>query len=371
VNDSPRPFLSAALIVRDEARHLGGCLASIAPIADEAVVVDTGSADATAEVARRAGASVSSFAWNGSFADARNAALERCRGEWILYIDADERVEPARREALAALSQPGWVACRVPFHPRPGYTPYLELRLFRNLPSIRFRGRIHETVVPAIDELLAKTDGRVGLVELPIYHLGYEGDLADKHRRNLPLLREAVRDDPERLFLWCDLARAAAALGQDAEAEAAWARAIALAERSRARAGLASLPFIDLIDHRAGRGAPIAVDLERALALFPESVPLRWRLGRERLRDGRSAEALAIFEALLRLGEAGAREDDLSFDARLVGVFPMEAIADCLSRLGRFAEALEWLKRALDLEPDSLELRAKAAIASARAARAN
>lgn len=364
--DGKTSMLSAAMIVRDEARHIGECLASIAAVVDETVVVDTGSADDTIGIARRAGARVFEFPWNGSFSDARNVALEHCRGDFILYIDADERIHSATPEALADLSRPGCVACRVPFYPRSGYTPYLELRIFRNLPHIRFRGRIHETVVPAIDEHLRACGGFVGLAELPIHHLGYDGDLAAKHRRNLPLLREAVRDDPGRLYLWCDLARALAALGEATEAEAAWSRAIELVEQLGVRGGLASLPFIDLIDYRAGRGEPIVAELEHAQALFPENVPLRWRLGRERLREGRCAEALAIFEALVTLGAESAREAELSFDARIVGVFAMEAIADCHSRVGSFADSVEWLRRALEHDPTNIELKAKFAVASAR-----
>jgi hypothetical protein len=359
--------LSAALIVRDEARHLGDCLASIAPLVDEVVVVDTGSVDDTMEIARRAGARVFQFPWNGRFDDARNAALDRCSGRWILYIDADERVQPALTESRLALSTPRLLACRVPFYPRVGFTPYLEMRLFRNLPGIRFRGRIHETIIPSVEECIVTHGGYVGVANIPIHHLGYEGDLGHKHRRNLPLLREAVRDDPGRLFLWCDLARAAAALGEHEEAEAAWRRATRIVEESGACGGLASLPFIDLIAYRAHRGEPTGSDLDRALHLFPDNVPLRWLLGRERLREGRAAEALAVFEDLVHLGEAGAIDPNLAFDSRIVGVYPMEALADCYFRLGRFADAVPWFARALAHNPENLELRTKAAIASARA----
>src|SRR5580658_9036899 len=99
-------LLSAAIIVRDEAEHLDGCLRSLRGLVDEIVVVDTGSSDASVEVARSHGAIVAHEPWQGGFAAPRNRSLELCSGEGILYIDADERVRAGdheeRRRRLAA-----------------------------------------------------------------------------------------------------------------------------------------------------------------------------------------------------------------------------------------------------------------------------
>src|SRR5262249_6783386 len=124
--------LSAALIVKNEERFLAGCLQSLAGLVDEVVVVDTGSTDSTVEIARAHRARVFDFAWNGRFDGARNAGLERCTGEWILYVDADERTRPCDGQALReSLGQPELLACEVQFVVRRGYTPYREWRLFR------------------------------------------------------------------------------------------------------------------------------------------------------------------------------------------------------------------------------------------------
>ena len=69
--------LSLCMIVRDEQEMLPGCLAPIRDAVDEIIVVDTGSTDATVEIAESFGAKVIDFPWNGSFADARNASIER------------------------------------------------------------------------------------------------------------------------------------------------------------------------------------------------------------------------------------------------------------------------------------------------------
>jgi glycosyltransferase involved in cell wall biosynthesis len=89
------PLLSLCLIARDEETSLGRCLASARSVVDELVVVDTGSRDHTAEVARAAGARLESLPWSNDFAAARNFSLSLAASEWILVLDADEELEVA------------------------------------------------------------------------------------------------------------------------------------------------------------------------------------------------------------------------------------------------------------------------------------
>src|SRR5437899_1284513 len=96
-------LLSAALVVRDEALVLDGCLASIEDVVDEIVLVDTGSQDDSVEIAVDHGARVIHHEWSGDFAEARNIGLEAARGEWVLYIDADERLAGADRDSMQEL----------------------------------------------------------------------------------------------------------------------------------------------------------------------------------------------------------------------------------------------------------------------------
>ena len=93
--------LSACLIVKDEEARLPECLASIA-FCDEVIVVDSGSTDRTTEIARASGATILEHPWEG-FAVQRNVGLDAARGEWILEIDADERVTPRLRDEIIAL----------------------------------------------------------------------------------------------------------------------------------------------------------------------------------------------------------------------------------------------------------------------------
>jgi GT2 family glycosyltransferase len=82
--------VSACLITKDEEANIATCLASLDGFADEIVIYDTGSTDATVSIARDLGATVIEGYWDDDFSRARNAALEHCSGEWIAWLDADE-----------------------------------------------------------------------------------------------------------------------------------------------------------------------------------------------------------------------------------------------------------------------------------------
>ena len=86
--------LSLCVIAKDEAAMLPGLLSSVVGVVDEIVLVDTGSSDATAAIARSAGAKVVDHPWRDDFADARNRALAESTGDWVLVLDCDERLAP-------------------------------------------------------------------------------------------------------------------------------------------------------------------------------------------------------------------------------------------------------------------------------------
>jgi tetratricopeptide (TPR) repeat protein len=173
-------LLSLAMIVRNEADRLGACLASVRGLVDEMVVLDTGSTDATLEVATGFGAHTDRIAWTDDFAAARNESLRRCTGDWILVLDADERLDPrgtgAIREALQRGHAKGFLltvrnylpsGAYLGIHggakPNPGGFPGTErlaymtefpaLRLVRRHERLRYSGRIHELLDPSFEAL--------------------------------------------------------------------------------------------------------------------------------------------------------------------------------------------------------------------------
>ncbi len=95
--------VSLCLMVRNEEHDLPGCLQSAGDLVDEIIVVDTGSTDRTKEIAANFGAKVFDFPWCDDFAAARNECIRHATGEWIFWMDADERIDEANREKLRGL----------------------------------------------------------------------------------------------------------------------------------------------------------------------------------------------------------------------------------------------------------------------------
>jgi len=102
---NPLP-LSVSVITRNEAANLERCLASVAGLAAEIVVLDSGSSDATEEIAARHGVRWQHQDWLG-YRDQKQAALELCRQEWVLALDADEEVSSAMRQDILAFFENG------------------------------------------------------------------------------------------------------------------------------------------------------------------------------------------------------------------------------------------------------------------------
>jgi tetratricopeptide (TPR) repeat protein len=335
---SSKPLLSAALVVRDESEHLDGCLASLAGVVDEIVVVDTGSVDNSVTVARSFGAHVYELPWADDFSQSRNAGLAKVTGQWVLYIDADERLRPTSRTDIEALLEAAEeVAFRVWLRPFVGATPCREYRLWRNDTRIRFEGVIHEKVVPAIKAVAASDARPIGLCELELDHLGYEGDQSAKHRRNLPLLRAQLAHEPGNLFNWRHLAAVLAGTGELTGAEQALDRAVAVVRSSPVAVPGGSLAYADLIRFHQKRGGAGDLMVE-ALARYPDDPLLLWMQALIELDRGQPERALA---ALDRLGAVDRTklDDTISYEEGLFGVMRQEARGLCLFRLGRFADA--------------------------------
>ena len=359
-------LLSAVMIVRDEAAFLPGCLDSITGVVDEIVIVDTGSRDDTVDLARAAGAAVTHRAWDDDFAAARNAALDQARGDWVLYIDADERLSGAG-ELRARLAASHAVAGRVRFRTSRHLTRYREYRLFRNRPDIRFRGAIHETMVPDILRIAAAEGAPLEDMPADIDHLGYDGDQAPKHERNLPLLERQVVEDPDRVYLWFHLGVVQEGLGDAAAAEAAWARGVEIARRSGGREPFGVLVLARLALYRLHKGRPAAdlvADLE---AWFPDDPLTIWVAAHAAMTAGRWLDAAGLLEDLWRIDAEAVLHPVLAYDQRMFGEFAAHNLGLCWFHEGDDARAAHWFAEAAELAPDVEEYDVKRRLAAARA----
>jgi hypothetical protein len=365
--------LSATLIVRDESSVIEGCLESLVGRVDEIVLVDTGSRDDTMEKASRFPIKLHHFTWCDDFSAARNFALEQARGDWVLYIDADERFDiPDRATLDAVLGDADKVAWKLRFHPRVDWTPYAEYRLFRNDPRIRFEGVIHESMVEGI-ETVAAADGRVvGTCDLALRHIGYEGDQSHKNPRNIPLLRARLARDPGHLFSWWHLGRSLRLAGDEEGALAAWSEGMAAAcalPPDKRQPG-DSMSMHSLIKLKQKRGEPIDALLGEALALYPSQLALRWIQAKRALDRGELEAARPDLEMLAAIDAQSFFDPTISYEKVLFRHLAKEALALCHFRAGRYAEAARFYRLAAQAEghPDPQACEVKARLAEGRAA---
>ena len=189
-------MLSLSMIVRDEEARLGECLRSVQGFADEMVVVDTGSTDATVAIAEAAGARVEQIPWPGDFAPARNQALEFLKGDWVLVLDADEQLRPEAIPALKALmAQPDVLVINLlRYELGAAMAPYSSVsRLFRKHPAIQWSRAYHSMIDDSVEELL-KSEPQwrvVDCAEPALFHTGYgPAELIAGNKANR--LREAM-----------------------------------------------------------------------------------------------------------------------------------------------------------------------------------
>jgi glycosyltransferase involved in cell wall biosynthesis len=197
--------LSAVIITLNEERDLPGCLDSLEGLADEVVVVDSGSRDGTLHIARRRGAKVFERAFDG-YGPQKQFAVERAAGEWVLSLDADERATPelaAEIRGLLAGRPPREDAFRVPFQiffmgrrlRFGGCFRESHIRLFR-----RGRARFEPDMVH--EGLLV--EGAVGALKAAVRHESYRnfGEHLEKCRRYTAAIAQRKFAQGKRFQPW-------------------------------------------------------------------------------------------------------------------------------------------------------------------------
>jgi tetratricopeptide (TPR) repeat protein len=330
-----RGSISVCMIARDEEKHIAEALASVKDLADELIVVDTGSKDATIIEARRLGARVHEIQWNNDFSEARNFALSKATREWILVLDADERISRDDHERIRALLR-GADSAAFMFEQRtysnascgPGLLPRSDrdeasigcaasfndrqIRLFRADAGVRYACEIHENV----EESLMLADIPVRESGLVIHHYG-RIESSDR------VYRKAA--------IWCALEREGVGACPGASMYL-YEMAVQLLELGHVDGALAH--------------AEVALDLD----------PQRWEFwniaGLAHLRSGGREKAISCFCDGLRA--AGETHAELSNN---MGVALMEN--------GESAEALLHFERALEIDGDNADVLRNAASACA------
>jgi GT2 family glycosyltransferase/tetratricopeptide (TPR) repeat protein len=332
-------LLSVCLIVKDEEQMLPSCLESIADLADEIIIYDTGSADGTTEIARSAGAQVIEGYWDDSFARARNAALTGARGEWVLSLDADETLlaDTGSLRSLLADRRSDVEAYLVAIENLHGAgnarSVHTAIRLFRRRAGA-WKHRLHEQVVAA--------DGsgrrlKIGYLSgTRIIHRGYAAEVFEsrnKAERNLEIARAALDDqDLSRAYALMNYGRALESAGHSLEAiESLTEAADEAQDPVTHRLAVKNLIYIF---GRLGRFPEALAEVGALRRISVNQIAADIAEGRLRITMGESEAGLSL---LARVPLRGRDDDGMEYAAHMLAALRAEALAS----LGRFGEAAD------------------------------
>jgi glycosyltransferase involved in cell wall biosynthesis len=324
--------LSVCMIVKNEEMNIEKALSSTRAIAFEQIVVDTGSTDKTVEISESLGAKVYHFDWINDFSAARNYSMEQALGNWILIFDADEYFRPEEAKKLATLleriqakqemrerySALSLKSVNVDDNGKPTVV-FTVNHVFRNLPEMRFRGRIHEGIHVDENKVMVAND-------IEVIHTGYSESAhkdAGKAKRNVELLRMEVEKNPENMELKAYLANSLSIIDDEqsrAEAEVLFAEVIESGAQVNSTMKMkAYVFFINKYMSSPETLQECEKMCKQALAEFPDSLDYSYFLAATLNRKGDYREALELLTACeSRLADADAIRGSL-----LVSVNPV------------------------------------------------
>lgn len=196
------------MIVKNEEKNIKRCLDSIESIADEIIIVDTGSNDETLNICSNYNAKVINHKWNNDFSEARNVSLEYATKDYILFLDADEKISKENLEKLKALLSSKKLA--------EGYFfrltniingtevgEYVVFRFFKNKRKYRFRGKVHEQIANCIQK--HNKDKCIENIDIKIYHYGYDPNkvnIESKYKRNMGILNTYTEEEKDAYYFY-------------------------------------------------------------------------------------------------------------------------------------------------------------------------
>jgi tetratricopeptide (TPR) repeat protein len=302
---TPLPRVVGCLIVKDERRYLEECVRSMRAVCDRVVIVDTGSTDGTVEIARRLADVVAECPFDGDFSQARNVALDLVEdADWVLFLDADERIHSGQLEPLRAALRSaspdvgGITLLRYNFFPSGGFYTGRVLKLFRHRPDVRYERKVNESVKGS----LRAAGLRVVDSECLLTHIGHCRPRAErdaKALRYMELMTSQLADAPHDAVLTAYVGLNLRLFGRVDEAVEWTRRALAIDD------GLAVVwAFHGHVLRARGEVDESIKAYQEGLARQPDDLSLLNMVGVSAASTGDLDRAQAVFGEVARTGPA-------------------------------------------------------------------
>jgi len=359
-SQNPHRRLSVAMIARNAAELVAASLDSVRNIADEIVVVDTGSTDRTRDVALQRASRILDFEWCEDFAAARNFCLEQTTGDWVLWLDAGETLSPDAANRLRTLVDTQADNGRaylvmvqtLPVGDQMAAEQVARLRLHPRRNGIEFTGRIREEIQTAIEALGMSIE--LSTVELQRSEREHDPLVKqEKAERNVHLAALEIQEHGALASPLLAMADACVALGYVLQGIEFYSRALELAPRGSTAMLESFYGVLAALDHLPeAREKQIAL-CSQALEIYPFDAQLLCAMGSYLQQQGRLDLACRSFEAAAQFGQI----DPQTWHLTEIGEVATVCYATCQDLLGEMAAARRTLEAAVTSKPSSQRLR--------------
>jgi tetratricopeptide (TPR) repeat protein len=363
---SAASLLALCMIVKDEAANLSRCLASVKPYVNEMIVVDTGSSDSTVEIAHQFGAKVEYFQWCDDFAAARNYAIAQVTSQWILMIDADEELVAEDSSFLQELqNQQSFLAyalLKIDAYKATNVVNDRAIKIFRNIPEIKYTGRLHEQIKHQNQYLHLDRTGYLAKVSILDHSYSAE-KIPQKVARNIGILEKIRQEESLDLRLLLTLIQLYQTQGNlQKERECC---AVALDQISpnlvdeRKPEDMFCVPTLlytlgyDLLENQDYE--TLILLCQRGLQWAPKYPPLSYLTGLLVSNLGFPRGAIAYFKLCLDMGETGSYDKIEPFNKDFVTTHPTYSLGCMYIRLHQYQEAASAFENTIKFAPDHAE----------------
>ena len=198
--------ISACVITKNEEKNIEKWLECMSELADEIILIDTGSEDHTVDIAEKYNAKIYHIKWENDFSKAKNYAIEKASGDWIIFLDADEYFSKSSinnvKNYIKLINNDKKIdalTCKIininADNNNSVISSFHNIRIFRNNINLRYENNVHE--------MLKKKDGILGIynlgIDVEIYHTGYSTNIIkNKLKRNLNLILDEISECGEQ-----------------------------------------------------------------------------------------------------------------------------------------------------------------------------
>lgn len=353
--------MTLCIIVKNEAHNLKDCILSANGLADEVIVADTGSSDDSVEIARSIGARLIQIAWRNDFSWARNKCMELASNEWILFLDADERLRnpsPIRKALLKMPPHVGGIILErrdIYYHHvtrKKSILPSLVVRVFRNKSQVKYEGKVHEQIAPSILRngftMHAVDHARID----HLLHQQHPDFVAAKQRRYLQLIDESLEEAPSSEWLKFLKAKTLWFMDRAPEATELFRNLSLTAISAEIKTG--SLNNLGSIHISSGAITEAVGMFEKSLQLNADQPVAKLLLGDCLLKQGKVRPALTVYLSLRTKINTYREGMHLPYSSFVYAHHKYYRVALCFVSSNTFIAKL-LLRYALHIQPDHVD----------------